>query len=233
MANASVHQMDPASVRAHKLEVLERLADDLAHEIKNPLHSMVINLEVLKRRIARAESESAGELLRYAEIINGELDRVNGRIEILLQLVRPDRGGGSVSLAAAVHELLPLLELERGRNGVEIEYPTEPQPLRGRIPRETAQQLVLDLFLVALDATPRGGTIRIATESYEDTERLATTLSAPAGGAEKIQIASSRLAMARALAAALGGGVEVAGAGEGGTSLLLVLPSTAGWPDAR
>jgi signal transduction histidine kinase len=233
MANAPAHQIDPAAVRANKLDVLERLADDLAHEIKNPLHSMVINLEVLKRRISRTTPEGASELLRYAEIISGELDRVNGRIEILLQLVRPDRAGESVSLAAAVHELLPLLELERGRGGVRIEYPTEPQPLRGRIPRETARQLVLDLLLVALDATPRGGTIRIATESYEDTERLAATLSAPADGEEKIRVDPSRLAVARALATALGGGVEAGGAGEDVTSLLLSLPSATGWPDAR
>jgi signal transduction histidine kinase len=232
MANPSAHQIDPVSTRAHKLEVLERLADDLAHEIKNPLHSMVINLEVLKRRIARTTPEGAGELLRYAEIINGELDRVNGRIEILLQLVRPDRAGEAVSLGAAVHELLPLLELERGRSGVRIEYPAEPQPLRGRIPRETARQLVLDLLLAALDATPRGGTIRLATESYESTERLATTLSAPAEGAEPVRVAPDRLAVARTLAAALGGAVEVVEAPPGSTSILLSLPSTGGWPDA-
>src|ERR1700741_2799475 len=34
----------PPALRANKLDLLERLADDLAHEIKNPLHSMVINL---------------------------------------------------------------------------------------------------------------------------------------------------------------------------------------------
>jgi signal transduction histidine kinase len=232
MANASVPQTDPVAVRANKLDLLERLADDLAHEIKNPLHSMVINLEVLKRRISRATPEGESELLRYAEIVGGELDRVNGRIELLLQLVRPDRGSEPVSLAAAVHELLPLLELERGRNGVRVEYNPEPQPLRGRIPRETARQLVLNLLLTALDATPSGGTIRIATESYGDTERLAMTLSAPTDAAEQTQIVSSGLAMARTLAAARGGGVEVVGSGEGGTSLLLTLPTAAEWPNA-
>lgn len=232
MANASVPQIDPAAVRANKLDLLERLADDLAHEIKNPLHSMVINLEVLKRRISRSMPENPGELLRYAEIINGELDRVNGRIELLLQLVRPDRGSEPVSLAAAVHELLPLLELERGRSGVRIEYAAEPAPLRGRIPRETARHLALNVLLSALDATPSGGTIRIATESYRDTERLVMTVSAPTGGAEQVQIVPAGLAVARALAAARGGSVDVVGAGESGTSLLLTLPSVVDWPDA-
>src|SRR5690606_30390207 len=42
----------PMMIRDNKLALVERLADDLAHEIKNPLHAMVINLEVLRRRIA-------------------------------------------------------------------------------------------------------------------------------------------------------------------------------------
>ena len=35
-------------LHASRYALLSRLADDLAHEIKNPLHSMVINLEVLR-----------------------------------------------------------------------------------------------------------------------------------------------------------------------------------------
>ena len=48
---------DQGTIRENKLELVERLADDLAHEIKNPLHSMVINLEVLRRRLTRLELE--------------------------------------------------------------------------------------------------------------------------------------------------------------------------------
>ena len=57
------------ALRANKLDLLERLADDLAHEIKNPLHSMVINLEVLKRRVARADSPD--EVQRYIVVLAG------------------------------------------------------------------------------------------------------------------------------------------------------------------
>jgi len=76
-------------LRANKLDLLERLADGLAHEIKNPLHSMVINLEVLKRRVARADSPD--EVQRYIGVLAGELERVNRRIELLLRLSRPGR----------------------------------------------------------------------------------------------------------------------------------------------
>ena len=37
--------------RANRYDILSRLADDLAHEIKNPLNAIVVNLEVLRRKI--------------------------------------------------------------------------------------------------------------------------------------------------------------------------------------
>jgi signal transduction histidine kinase len=72
-----------------RLDVLMRLADDLAHEIKNPLHAAVINIEVLRRRLARVEGSGEGE--RIAEIVATELERAGRRMELLLRLVRPER----------------------------------------------------------------------------------------------------------------------------------------------
>ena len=228
MANA-LHPVDPVAVRANKLDLVERLADDLAHEIKNPLHSMVINLEVLKRRISRLSDEGSGDLLRYAGIINGELERVNGRIELLLQMIRPDRAAEPVSLAAVVDEVLVLVELERDRQHVAFAYEPGPHPLRGRIPRETARQLALDLLLTALDSTPEGGAIHVATETEGEEERLHLTLTRGAGGTEPIQVATSRLTVARALGEALGGKVEVAGTeDEQSVSIVLTLPTSPG-----
>jgi signal transduction histidine kinase len=89
---SSKHRVaDQETIRENKLALVERLADDLAHEIKNPLHSMVINLEVLRRRIARLEGDSNEDLLRYAGVLNAELERVSRRVELLLRLVRPNR----------------------------------------------------------------------------------------------------------------------------------------------
>jgi branched-chain amino acid aminotransferase len=45
--------------RANRFALVSRLADDLAHEIKNPLNAIVINLEVLRTRVARADADGA------------------------------------------------------------------------------------------------------------------------------------------------------------------------------
>jgi CheY-like chemotaxis protein len=89
-ASGARSSAEPVSLRANKLDLLERLADDLAHEIKNPLHSMVINLEVLKRRLNRVKNGEVDDVLRYAGVLGEELDRVHRRIELLLRLLIAD-----------------------------------------------------------------------------------------------------------------------------------------------
>ena len=124
---------DVLAVRANKLDILERLADDLAHEIKNPLHSMVINLEVLKRRVARWGPEQQGEAERYIGVLGAELDRVTRRIELLLRLSRPARKAEPVTLDELIHELMELIQLEARRQEVEVRFEPAfiPAPARG------------------------------------------------------------------------------------------------------
>ncbi len=209
---------DPQVVRAGKLDLVERLADDLAHEIKNPLHSMVINLEVLKRRIGRPGGSEPEELLRYVGVLGSELDRVNRRVELLLRLIRPDRGGAApTTLAGLLEELLELLELERERRRVTLQYEPSPVPVRGHLPLDPSRQLVLSLLVEAVDLVPSGGSVRVRTEVDPPWARLridgATADPDAAAAAASLQEElSSRLGVARVLADGLGGHLEVSSA---------------------
>ncbi len=96
---------------ASRYALVSRLADDLAHEIKNPLHAMVINLEVMRRRVAAGDTEIA---LERAAVIEQEIERTHHLVDLLLKLVRPDRNHEqhAYSLAGALDEVLPLIELQ-------------------------------------------------------------------------------------------------------------------------
>jgi hypothetical protein len=72
--------------QANRLDLVSRWSDDLAHEIKNPLHAMVINLELVKRRAGDADPSP---LIERAEVVESELHRVHGLVDSLLKLVRP------------------------------------------------------------------------------------------------------------------------------------------------
>jgi signal transduction histidine kinase len=223
--SVEIQGSDPQTVRANKLELVERFADDLAHEIKNPLHSMVINLEVLKRRISREGGSPPEELLRYAGVLASELERVNRRIELLLRLVRPDRGTELVSITDAVEELLELFELERDRRRIEIHFSPAPVPVRGHISHDAARQIVLNLLLDALDAVAPGGDLDIRTVVEPDWVhlRLLGPL-APATTEHGAESAAPHLPVARALAEAFHGRVELHVEADASFTLTLSLP---------
>jgi signal transduction histidine kinase len=97
----------PYQVAANRLDLVGRLADDLAHEVKNPLHSMTINLELLRRRLASGQSEAALDRIR---VLEKDVMRLNQVLEPLFQLLRPGASGPECfELDTAVEELLPLI----------------------------------------------------------------------------------------------------------------------------
>ena len=207
---------DPAAVRANRLDLVERLADDLAHEIKNPLHSMVINLEVLRRRIGRPGGSEPDELMRYANVLGGELDRVNRRIELLLTIVRPDRAAEPTTLRDTVEELLEVVEVERERRGIRIVFEPVAAAVRPSIAPDVARQLVLDLLLPVMDGLEKGGEIVLRTDVLPGWSTLRIAANGRTDGGLE---ADSRIEVARAIAGDLGGELQ-----DSGGALLLSLP---------
>lgn len=103
-------QLNEEQFRANRFDLLSRLADDLAHEIKNPLNAIVINLEVLRARVRKGAGEAA---LNRADVIESEVRRVHQLVDRMLQLLRPSRDDGSaLPLDRALDDVLPLIEAQ-------------------------------------------------------------------------------------------------------------------------
>jgi signal transduction histidine kinase len=214
VSGAALAVADPLQVRANKLDLLERLADALAHEIKNPLHSMVINLEVLKRRLARAPGDVGADVLRYATVLGEELERVNQRIELLLRLSRPERAGPEeTTLDELLDEVMELVSLEARHREAKVEYQRSERMARVRLGRQAARQIILNLVLDALDSLRGGDTLRIVVR--EEDGRAVMTVTGPSSSE-----GGERLAVAAALAEAVGGRVDT-----DGPERILALPS--------
>jgi signal transduction histidine kinase len=208
---------DPLLIRANKLNLLERVANDLAHEIKNPLHSMVINLEVLKRRISRAEADGSSDMLRYADVLGSELDRVSQRVDLLLRMVRPGRASDSASLHEILDETRELVEVEAARRSVQLRFSQTSLGGRATAPREAARQVILNLVVTILDLLRPGDLLHI--DAGRDAQGTYVCVSGPASTAADASlepaIASEdavyegpSYAIARLLGESLGGRVE-------------------------
>jgi hypothetical protein len=115
-----------SDVGALWLATQHEIAARVAHEFKNTLNGVAVNLEVVRSRLARAAAGASGsgpaygsgqgqQSLSFAETASREFERLSVQSEALLTLVRPVRAPADVALVAA--QLSVLLGLVAGRDG--------------------------------------------------------------------------------------------------------------------
>ena len=198
-------------IRANRYDVVSRIADDLAHEIKNPLNAIVVNLEVLRRKVATGAAEAA---LERADVVSQELMRVHVLVDQLLQLVRPPRGEtGAQSFDEVLDELRPLLELQAKAARIAFEMSTD-SDVFARVSRDVVKFAVLNVITAMYAMEPLPSSITMETRaSGADAEILIRGSASFNEGDEFVQ-------QARGLIKSAGGELEV-----NGNTAMLRLPA--------
>ncbi len=203
------------SLEANSFALVRRLADDLSHEIKNPLHAMVINLELVRRRIAAGDDDAAFERLA---VVEAEIHRVHALVDTYLRLLRPGiEPSGPFELDALVTELLPLFEAEAKVARVEFDFEGHAAGAHVHGDRSALKQLLLTLFLATADTLAEGRG-RIDLRSAPDDVSVHLTLHG--SGSQRRDAPDHRVPAAIALAEAAGGVLQFRSAQQGSTWLL-------------
>ncbi len=149
--------------RAERLGTLGTLAAGLAHEINNPLVSIHTFLSLAPGKRVDDDAEFWGA---YHELACREVERIRGLVATMARL---GRGGGEPAsrgpcdLGELALEVVMLLGREARRRGVDlVAQPHAGTPRVGGV-REQLQQVVLNLVLNALQATPAQGRVEVRT----------------------------------------------------------------------
>jgi two-component system C4-dicarboxylate transport sensor histidine kinase DctB len=156
--------MDPdrearTRLQAYRHDLVGRIVDDLAHEIRNPLHALVINLEVLKRRIAAGASDGAME---RAVVIGEELDRVHRTVDRLITLIRPEPDGPPLCVPGAlIEELRPLFDAQAQSARLALDLRIDDTATSVRVAPADLRFAVLALVGCAVAPPPVDRTLRI------------------------------------------------------------------------
>ena len=200
-------QLTPDSETANRFHIISRLADDLAHEIKNPLNSMVINLEVLRSRARKSDVDG---ILARADVIETEIRRLNGLVEGLLRLLRPDRNASAVvPVDALLSELDEMVGLQArlSRKELNVSLIGDGALTAGR--RDALRYALLNLVCAELDAVG-GPDARIDVggrmEGSGSVITITTVGGEPVAGSSEQRAAAVQVASA--LLAGAGGAVE-------------------------
>lgn len=151
--------------RVDRLGTLGTLAAGLAHEINNPLVSLNTFLSLAPQKRGHEDPSFWSE---YHELAVGELERIKGLVETMSRL---GRGGPAPAMAKeAVHlgdvatQVVRLLHRETERAGVTVEIGIADDLPEVPAVRDQIHQVVLNLALNAIQASPPGGTISLRVD---------------------------------------------------------------------
>jgi two-component system, sporulation sensor kinase E len=159
--------------RAESLASLTTLAAGVAHEIKNPLGSIGIHLQLIQKKTHGKERIGAKDLGQYLRVISEEVDRLNRIVVDFLFAVKPmDIKLEEGDINQVVKELLDFMRFELEQAGVKLESDLAKSLPMLLMDGRYMKQAILNLVMNAVSAMPKGGTLRIETVRHGDEVRI-------------------------------------------------------------
>jgi PAS domain S-box-containing protein len=154
-------------MREHeRLAYVGHLSASLSHEIRNPLSSIKMNLQILARKL-----DLDGYDLRRLEITVHEVSRLEGILRQLLDIARPLTISTSpVNLSVLTSRCAELLEAKAQAKDIKITKRFAAGLPAAQLDASKLEQALINLLLNAIDATPEGGRIIVWTRAGKGSE---------------------------------------------------------------
>jgi len=162
---------DRDSTRAETYAEFAALVGGLAHEIRNPLSTIRLNMELLAEDFAETDAASATKqrdrrARAKIDLVRQECDRLQKLLGDFLDFARqeslaPEPG----NLNEELGELLDFFEIRAQEAGVDVVRYFDQELPSIRLDRETFRSAVLNLLLNAVQAMAPGGQLVVRTRA--------------------------------------------------------------------
>jgi signal transduction histidine kinase len=157
-----------AEIRQQRLAYVGTLAAGLAHEIRNPLNAIKMNVELIEADLSAAGAGSdAGTAKRLARI-RREAEQLQRILDDFLTFARPPRMEPvATDLRQYLGELLDFFAPECQRAGIAVrrEFAEDTYPVR--IDQAQFKHVIVNLLKNAIEAVGEQGEIAVSTRELE------------------------------------------------------------------
>ncbi len=194
-----VRRLEQRAAGAERLAGLGTLTGGLAHEIKNPLSTIGLNLQLIRETLDEADipEPQRGRLKRRIDSLNSEAQRLRDILEDFLRFAgRMQLEREPTQLNQLVDELVDFYSPQAEQSGVQLRSHADPSDPTLDVDRSLLKQAVLNLLINATQAmvqarygdTPHGGAadLMVRVESTRDEVKLHVTDTGPGIDDEKL-----------------------------------------------
>lgn len=145
---------------------IAQLAGGLAHEIKNPLSTICLNMELLAEDFANAESQRDRRAVSKIAVVQHECQRLQSLLDNFLQFakVRTVRFEAS-DLNEQVRQVLDFFAPKARESKIELITYLDPELPSVVLDRESFHGALINLVLNAQQAMPGGGQLVVRTKT--------------------------------------------------------------------
>jgi len=159
-ANLELKQTQLQLIQAAKLESVGALAAGVAHEVKNPLQTLIMGIDYLAPRLSLGNENMVMVLNDMRDAVN----RANSVVSGLLQLsADSDFVLKTEDLNTVVKRCLRLINAQAIAGKIRVVRKLESPLPRVRIDRVKIEQVLINLFLNALQAMSPGGVLTVGS----------------------------------------------------------------------
>ena len=153
-------------LQSERLAAIGRLAAQITHEIRNPLSSVALNIDLLGDDVPALPVERQREVRSILDAVGSEVERLTQITEGYLRFARlPAPKRVSADVGDLLADLVAFSQGDAAKAGVMLELHVEPG--LPAVPHDPARlrQAVLNLLRNGVEAAGRGGTVRIGAKA--------------------------------------------------------------------
>lgn len=156
--------------RSLKYNVINKIAASIAHEIRNPLSSLAIHIEVLDNTVTNLSfhQNEKERIKKSIQILHSELERV---IKIIDQFFSLARSNGNEmkyeDINTIISEVYELIKQQCFEQSIKLNIKLEKNLPFVHVYRNQVIQVILNIIINSIEAMPTGGELHLVTKQID------------------------------------------------------------------